>query len=258
MQKLATDLATPAVQVMLQDRPTRSNFGGRPCLPQGVDWPEKDGRKLAFLARISLSEVHHAATVDWLPAEGALLFFYDVEQQPWGFDPKDRGSWAVLHVPDLERPPESTDKDDSSPLRFKYAAFGRVFSYPTWERRSVAKLKLTDAEMELYADLADGQYQGSPKHQISGFPSPVQGDSMELDCQLVSNGLYCGDSSGYNDPRARLLQPGSYDWRLLLQIDADDDLEVMWGDCGTLYFWVQEQPARAADFSGAWLILQSF
>ncbi len=23
---------------------------------------------------------------------------------------------------------------------------------------------------------------------------------MELECQLVANGLYCGDSSGYEDP----------------------------------------------------------
>jgi len=47
------------------------------------------------------------------------------------------------------------------------------------------------------------------------------------------------------------------DWRLLLQLDTDDDAGMMWCDVGSLYFWVREQDARAGDFSAAWMILQS-
>jgi uncharacterized protein YwqG len=39
-------------------------------------------------------------------------------------------------------------------------------------------------------------------------------------------------------------------------MDSDDDLGVMWGDLGTLYFWVQESAARKGDFSNVWLVLQ--
>lgn len=41
-----------------------------------------------------------------------------------------------------------------------------------------------------------------------------------------------------------------------MQVDSDDDLGVMWGDAGMLYFWVEESAARAGDFSNAWVILQ--
>jgi len=106
------------------------------------------------------------------------------------------------------------------------------------------------------SELEGAIFHSKAKHQISGFPSPVQGDDMELECQLVTNGLYCGDSSGYNDPRAKALRGGAAQWKLLLQLDTDDDLENMWGDVGTVYFWVEEHAARGGNFSNTWLILQ--
>lgn len=79
---------------------------------------------------------------------------------------------------------------------------------------------------------------------------------MELECQLASNGLYVGNSSGYDDPRRPALEPGAVDWQLLLQIDSDDDVGMMWGDVGMLYFWVRKQDAERADFSNVWMVLQ--
>jgi uncharacterized protein YwqG len=135
-------------------------------------------------------------------------------------------------------------------------AFRRVDSYPSWERGPIAALGLTDAESDAYIALRDAQFEGTPQHQLGGFPSPVQGDDMELQCQLASHGLYCGDSSGYDDPRAGALEAGAGDWRLLLQLDSDDDVRVMWGDAGMIYFWIREQDARANAFDRAWLVLQ--
>jgi len=105
-------------------------------------------------------------------------------------------------------------------------------------------------------ELIDAEFRGAPKHQVAGYPSPVQGDDMELECQLVTHGLYCGDPSGYQDPRAVSLRDGAKDWRLLFQFDSDDELDVMWGDAGTLYYWVEREAAARGDFSNAWLILQ--
>jgi uncharacterized protein YwqG len=75
---------------------------------------------------------------------------------------------------------------------------------------------------------------------------------------LASNGLFFGDASGYEDPRAKELEAGVGEWRLLLQIDTDDDLDLMWGDCGMLYFCVKEQEARVGNFENCWVVLQCY
>ena len=255
VRALARRLAVPAAHVVHGDAPALSHFGGEPDLPGDVCWPERNGAKLGFLARLSLRELQGVAPIDWLPRSGALLFFYDLEGQPWGFDPKDRGAWSVLHVPDLAAPVDSSAARDA-PVAFRVAGFRRIDSLPSWERPAVDALDLTDDESERYAGLPDEAFAGMPHHQVGGFPSPVQGDDMELESQLVSNGLYCGDPSGYEDPKAAPLRPGAADWRLLFQLDSDDELNVMWGDAGRLYFWVREQDARKGDFSGVWLVLQ--
>jgi uncharacterized protein YwqG len=256
---LAEPLAAPAVHIVKTDAPTRSHFGGVPNLPPGVDWPERQGARLGFLARLSLSEIYRAHPIDWLPHDGALLFFYDMDQQSWGFDPKDRGSAAVLRVPDLPDPvaqPDAGTKGHSSALPHRNAAFRRIDTIPSVERDAASALELSDKESDLYIDLAHAVFQGAPQHQVAGFPSPVQGDGMELECQLVSHGIYCGDQTGYADPRVGPLMAGASDWRLLLQFDSDDDLGVMWGDAGVIYYWVEAHAARAGRFDNAWLILQ--
>jgi uncharacterized protein YwqG len=96
-----------------------------------------------------------------------------------------------------------------------------------------------------------------PHHRIGGHAECVQ-NPMELECQLVTNGLYCGDVAGYEDPRSKTLAAGALDWRLLLQIDTDDAAGMMWGDCGRLYYWVREENLRAHDFGQCWLILQCY
>lgn len=252
-------LAVPAVHVDKTNLAALSHFGGSPNLPTDVAWPVLQGEKLGFLARLSLSEIHQACPISWLPSSGALLFFYDMLKQPWGFDPKDRGSSTVLLVPDLQHPVEQINSGPDgniSPFPHRNIAFRQIQVFPGSERAGVRALQLSDAEFDAMSDLEESVFQSKPRHQISGFPSPVQGDEMELECQLVTNGLYCGDSSGYKDSRAEALKRGATQWKLLFQIDSDDDLGVMWGDAGVVYFWVEEHAASAGNFSNTWQILQ--
>src|SRR5689334_2555644 len=61
-----------------------SFFGGAPSIAPDP-WPARNGKPLDFIAQLDLQKVHETLPFDWLPRSGALLFFYDVKNQPWGF-----------------------------------------------------------------------------------------------------------------------------------------------------------------------------
>lgn len=122
----------------------------------------------------------------------------------------------------------------------------------------VSNSSLPEKQQDLVFDLYGRYSEGvSPKHQLLGHPMPIQGD-MQLECQLVSHGLYCGDSTGYYDPRAKALEPGARQWQLLLQIDTDEKAGMMWGDGGRLYFWITKDDLKNRRFENTWMILQCY
>lgn len=253
---LAAPLTRPAVHLVKASGDSASYIGGTPPPLPATGWPSKDGASLTFLACLDLPSVHAALTVPWLPSSGRLLFFYDAENQPWGFDPKDRGSFVAMHLPDGGAAAAAAA---GQPVLTRCPVTpAKIETYPSWERDDVKALQLTDAESEMLMDAGDAVFGRAPRHQVAGYPSPIQGDEMELQCQLVSHGLYCGDASGYMSPAAARLRDGAKDWRLLLQIDSDDGIGANWGDGGTLYFWIREEDARAERFDRAWAVLQCY
>ena len=252
--------AVPCVRLASTSKGTavRSRLGGLPAIEGRYDWPQWQGRPLSFVAHIELAEIAAAARFDWLPEDGRLLFFYDVEQDAWGFDPKDKGAWAVYFDPSeqaaapAEPPPELAAHG-----RYPEVAIEAVesVSFPGPERLGEAIGELSDDEW----DAVDERRRSDlPAHQIGGYPSPVQGEGMELECQLASNGVYVGDPAGYSSPEAQALQAGASDWLLLLQIDSNDAADMVWGDAGMLYFWIRRQDAANKDFSKVWMVLQCF
>ncbi|HKY90960.1 MAG TPA: YwqG family protein, partial [Nevskiaceae bacterium] len=194
--------------------------------------------------------------IDWLPPAGRLLFFYDVLDQPWGYDPTHAAGWAVRYVPAGDGTATTVQPLGIEPLARQAIRFVRVDTFPSETRPGMDALQLTDAEWDAVFDRDDAQYQGEPEHRVGGFPSVIQNDDMELESQLASSGIDCGDAKAYRHPRIAEMQAQARDWRLLLQFDTDDDLDVMWGDAGRLYFWVRERDARAGRFDQAWVILQ--
>ena len=254
---MTAPVAQPAVRLVTTSSPSRSHFGGVPGLPEGVEWPERSGRPLDFLARLSLAELQAAQSLPWLPPVGALLFFYDCEDQPWGFEPADRSGWRVLLVPDLPQP--VADGPTGPVAAHRPAAFKPIASRPSPEHRAFPAKDLTDEEFSAYQVTLDASFGSGPRHQVGGYPRPIQGDSMDLECQLVSHGLNCGNGEAYASAQGKELAAGASDWRLLLQLDTDEAaLGQMWGDDGTIYFWIPERAARAGDFDKTWLVLQCY
>ena len=72
----------------------------------------------------------------------------------------------------------------------------------------------------------------------------------------MSNGIYCGNPKGYDEGRKRGLEAGATDWRLLLQVDSDEQTGMMWGDMGRLYFMIHKDDLQYRRFDKVWQILQ--
>jgi uncharacterized protein YwqG len=257
--QLMSSVAVPSVQIVLASKPTRSHLGGRPTVNLGSEPPMLNGEPIPLVAQLDLEEISACRVFDWLPKIGTLLFFYDYKSQSaWGFDPKDREAFSVVYVNSRAEPTLHEVKvAKSGDMRTINVEFEEKQSFPSEERKQVRSLNLNDLEFEKWIELDYAAFNGKPRHQIGGFPTNIQGDSMELECQLVSNGIYCGGPEGYAGPRVANLSAGQSDWRLLLQIDTDEeDLNVMWGDVGQLYFWVRQQDSSKGQFQNAWTILQ--
>lgn len=253
-----TTITKPAVSIVKTARTTTSKIGGKPYVDnEHFIWPESSGKPMAFLAQFDLSEIAKQVKYKWLSGDGFLLFFYDVAEMPWGFDPGDRGKWTVLyqktHGAKVDYP---ADLDGFAIIKESYIDFRRVEVSPVFNDDSVRKLNLTEEELDLYIKRQDDAEDNLPIHQIGGFASPVQGNYMELESQLASNGIYVGDHKGYESEEAKALESGAMEWKLLFQFDSDDELDVMWGDMGRIYFWVQESKSVLNQFDNCWLILQ--
>lgn len=235
-----------------------SKLGGTPDLPDGMPWPECNGVPMGLLAQLRLQDVAPYDVEGRLPDSGMLYFFYEAAEQAWGYDPKHRGNWQVMYFDGDPARLRASVPPPNLPAESRFSASKPAFfndlTFPSWRSAEVEDLDLSHEQWKLvYGDL--DAYE--PIHRIFGHANVIQNE-MQLECQLASHGLYCGDESGYNNPRGLALAENAADWRLLLQIDSDDNMATMWGDSGRVYFWIREQDLQVRDFGNVWLVLQCY
>jgi len=261
LQELARPCASFELQKTKNCPAGSSKLGGCPDLPEGFDWPVSRGRKLDFLLQVRLRDLNSLPGTGALPRDGVLSFFYDLDKQPWGFDPAQLSGFRVVYfresTPLRKHPiPNAEFGLDECRIEFRPGC-----TLPNHGCRAYERLNLSDEMADVYSDyikaLANHGRSGSPpQHRLLGHAENIQGD-MQLEAQLVTNGLYCGNPSGYNDPRRKLLEKGADDWMLLLQLDSDEDAgNFMWGDCGMLYYWIRAQDLMECRFDRVWMTLQ--
>lgn len=238
--------------------PGSSRLGGTPDLPSAVDWPRHQGRPLAFLAQIDCAQVNTFDHADELPGQGWLYLFYDAQQQPWGFDPADAGSVRVLFHPGDGAALAPRPFPDDLPIEVRFKATGLRFAatadLPDPDSH-FADYGFDDDEHEAWFDLLEDGKLARGCGMLLGHSRNIQ-NGQELQCQLVTHGLYCGNASGYEDPRRAQLEAGASQWRLLLQLDSEDTTGMHWGDSGRLYIWLRADDLRERRFERAWAILQ--
>lgn len=275
-------------------RHARSYLGGVPRLPTGTPWPcwgglGRDGSlsmpsgseadveqtpeyqewrsawprtgappmpvPLVFLAQLDLAEIAASGAVLGLPERGVLAFFGHDEAT--GLDPFERGCGRVIYVPDGPELVAMTPP----------AGLGVARRFPERPVRFVATWTLDTSPYAYgFDDLSDDDLRdwdalrgrlagrGGPIHRLGGEPDDIQGP-MEFDCEFGARGVRYEDRDAWAGRQDEVLR-GAAGWRLLLQLDSDNDMNWMWGDVGRLYFWIREQDLETASFGDVWLCQQ--
>lgn len=250
-----------------------TRFGGLPDVPKDFRWPVFEtktyedetikSRPLAFLAQFNCAELALLDTEGLLPKTGLLSFFYEMGSQRWGFDPKDAGCAKVFWFDDIsDLSPAGVPEDLSEEYRFPalHIMAKAEPSYPCAEDFCTGWADTDwDKIQEVREDL--GLEDANNCSKLLGWPDIIQ-NNMTMECELVSCGYYLGgDWSKIAEQDWKEAEQTSLEnWRLLFQLDTveSNDFELMFGDCGRIYFYIRTEDLLARRFDRVWLTLQCF
>lgn len=278
LEKAARNSIRLNIRGAAEKRVGATKFGGRPDVPADFKWAYYEGlcyldnelksRPLSFIAQFDLSEITKYDADNLLPKTGLLSFFYDCDTMCWGYDPKDKGCARVYYFEDVSvlSPAEFPDdlKEDFRFPEIAVSAYSEK-SYQDFEDFIVQREKMAQ-EWEKFeaAEKGLGIYSGTDSEcsKLLGWANTIQGN-MTRECELVARrGYYLGNPDGWEHvtPRDRqeTEQWANRDWLLLFQLGTveNDDFELMFGDCGRIYFYIRRDDLAARNFDNVWLILQ--
>ena len=250
-----------------------SRIGGRPAVPADFVWPEYSGtaygdeeavsRPLSFMAQINLKDISKYDTKGVLPNKGILSFFYELVTMQWGFDPSDRGAARVYYFPEedkltLRDIPDFFEEDVVIP---EFAvSFEKHISLPCYESCP----KELDCDCDDYDECCEELgYEYDDMGDVTkllGYPDVIQ-SPMEEECEAVTRGYRQGNPADYakvSEAERNDIREKAKEWKLLFQMGTieDDGYELMFGDCGHIYFWIKESDLKACNFENIWLVLQ--
>ena len=219
---------------------------------------------LSFLAQINCEEASKYDKDSLLPSKGMLYFFYELATMTWGFDPKDKGSAKVYYFPgeisELNRTDFPSDLLDEyklpeMPITFsttnelpcfeEFMQWHDGFEYKQWNEYDEAKNKIVQESEE------------ENINKLLGYADLIQG-GMLLNCEETTNGVYTGGISEIPEEKLRQYKENCTKWQLLFQLDSISisDYEMLWGDVGRIYYYVNVDDLLKSNFDNCWLILQ--
>lgn len=238
-------------------RPWESRVGGTPYRLRGSAWPLSRGeepRPLVFLAQINFAEINPGGRVlPDFPSAGLLQFFIlnaDFYGAELSFNWTDDTGFRVLYLPevvaeeaglDLGAPP--TPVAEAYGLNLPFTVRGAGGAQP-WPVPAVALSAVPDREPVSGADEDASALLGlSADPWETGEARSRHGALYELS----PGGHKVGGYPDFTQPDPR--NEDERAWPLLLQLDSDPRLNLMWGDVGTANFFIRRGDLRRRDFS---------
>ena len=225
--------------------PGASKLGGLPEMADDQSWPTHQGEPMQFLAQINCTELNQFRDATLLPDSGILHFF----QSDYGMEcsvtltQRDTGLKTVAAPSNA---PRSNFVLPQFPIEFDL-----IPTIPDSEMKEFESLGLSDEDVEalveVHSELVEKiRREQHGLHHIGGYPELIQGNVF-TECEM--------DAGGHKHTWQQAAE-NAHHWRLLLQFDTDDDLDVMWGDAGTIYFCIREEDLRVGRFNKVCSIMQ--
>ncbi|PTX62576.1 uncharacterized protein YwqG [Melghirimyces profundicolus] len=240
MEEEVIGTLVPCVMIRLREEETvprgSSKFGGVPDLPSDLSYPFSEGKPLPFIAQYNLAQLREVDPMSPLPDRGMLYFFATVDDLLWGA-PSDRMSGKVIYA-DAEREelvPAPLPED--LPREVRYPERGIDFRL----EKSFPNVDAPEDMEEIWFDLMDRLYDLEGReggyHQAFGPPLELESDVFEA----------CREQTGKKEA----------DWVLLLQVDSDEELDMVFGNRGMIYFCITRNDLLKGNFDEACLVLQN-
>ncbi|MCK5719726.1 MAG: DUF1963 domain-containing protein [Thiomargarita sp.] len=212
----------------------QSKFGGLPYLPKNAEYPkDKQGNPLYLLAQINFEE---CPALENFPEYG-ILQFYIADDESYGIDfdnATDKKGFQVIYFPSITHEENNLITNFSFLPPPKYVPFATNCAlnfHKKYMPISSCDYRFEQIYGKNFFDNFDDEYQvwedyyetfPAEGHKIGGYPYFTQ-----------------------EDPRYSI---ADYDI-LLLQIDSDDEVDVMWGDAGVANFFIKASDLLQQDFS---------
>ena len=254
---------------------TASKIGGCPALPDDFIWPRYKGegidgevkeRPLSFMAQINLSDVAKYDEEGILPKTGMISVFYDLVTMVWGFAPEDRGGAKIYYFPEevaLQKTALPDDLEEDALVPECKVCYEEDISLPYYEDYShMEESDNVDCDDydEVCAQMGCERDEWGDRTKLLGYADVIQ-NSMYEECETLFRGYRTGSPEDF--AKIPLLEKldikeKSKDWMLLFQMGTieTEDSEIMFGDCGHIYFWIRKQDLKECNFDKIWLILQ--
>jgi len=243
-----------------------SKIGGKPDLPPDFEWfhYQRDSlftgvvanRPLSFLAQINLEEVEEFDLDNKLPNTGILYFFYEMESGRWGFDPIDKGCARVYYykgnLDQLVRTDFPAGLNDEYIFPEISLSFSTKINIPPYEEQDLCHDYRIYNKIQERNGLTEEVYSS----KLLGYADIIQND-MTIECELVTNGIYCGDATDKSEKRKEL-EAHKSQWKLLFQLESlyDKKIDLSFGDAGRVYYYIKEDDLLNRNFDDVWFILQ--
>lgn len=226
--------------------PGCSKIGGYPHVPADFQWVRNnDGNALTFLMQINCEEIHPFDKDNIFPEKGMLYFFYDFENEPW--DSEENGYSVSFYDGDISELVPCKFPDGAGENYFRYAEENCVIDEQFVKFFAAPNLPEYDDNEEAADKYSYEEYEAA-RYKLLGYdPDDYSEDYFKLGG--YSNSIQCGLSEEFDGSYVQLCQLSTFE---------GEHSGFMFGDGGSLYFYIKKEDLINRRFDRAEITLQCY